>query len=111
MLTNVTPQVADLGRRTPAELRADPASGTGADVVISRAVDDPASLLPLAVPLLKPAGRLVLMTGTRSAAAESAPTNPATVDPDGDYLVSAVHELAIPGLERTHEVTIIERAN
>ena len=108
-ITNAGARVADLGRRTPDDLKADDeAEGAGADVVVSRAVDEPVGLLKVAAPLLKPSGQLVLMTGTRTD--EESPEDGIKLDPDGGFLVSAVHELAIPGLDRAHEVTIIERA-
>ena len=102
-IANAGAREADLGRRTPDDLRA------GADVVVSRAVDEPAGLLKLAAPLLRPSGQLVLMTGTHSDEEEQEPG--ITLNPNDGFRVSAVHELAIPGLDRAHEVTIIERAN
>lgn len=97
-LTNVVARVADLGRQTPAELLG------GADLIVSRAVDDATRLLRLAGPLLKPEGRLVLMTATAAG-----PVQPRDRSPGPGLVIAAVHELNIPGLDRSHEVTIIAR--
>lgn len=115
-LPNVTARVADLGRQTATDLLA------GADIVVSRAVDDPTGLSAMAEPLLKPNGRLVLMTATSAADDSVTVDEPAqaicssggTVDGKRTGLsegfnVIEVHEVRIPGLDRTHEVTIIER--
>ena len=103
-LENVQARVQDLGGRVADDLEA------AADVVVSRAVVAPGGLLTLAEPLLKGNGRLILMTATASAEVEPgalAAGEPAALAPG--FVVSEVQELAIPGLDRTHEVTIIER--
>ena len=81
------------------------------DLVVSRAVDEPAALLRLADPLLGDAGRVVLMTATAADAeteGEAVETSGTAADL-GEFVVAAVREVRIPGLDRTHEVTIIER--
>jgi 16S rRNA (guanine527-N7)-methyltransferase len=98
-LQNVTARVLDLGNRPPSELVGQ------AEFVVSRAVDDPAVLVPLAAPLLGPAGRMILMTGAAGPAPDS-DKSPQV----GGFRICAVHDLVIPGLDRTHEVTIMERA-
>jgi 16S rRNA (guanine527-N7)-methyltransferase len=103
-LENVRARVEDLDGQVADDLDA------AADVVVSRAVDTPSGLLTLAEPLLKVDGRLILMTATASTEAEpgaSAAEGPERLGPG--FIVSEVHELSIPGLDRTHEVTIIER--
>ena len=118
-LPNVVARVADLGRQAPVDLRG------GADLIVSRAVDDPAGLLRLADPLLKPEGALVLMTATAApaqnadagevseASDEDTPAAAPAERPQQDigpgFVITGVHELDIPGLDRTHEVTIIAR--
>ena len=116
-LENVTASAMDLGAESDDEvLRA-------ADFVVSRAVDEPARLLPMAEPLLKPAGRLVLMTaadrrgpddsagdGDDEEESASEATERQTGLPVGcGFIVTEVRELSIPGLDRTHEVAIIDR--
>lgn len=96
-LENVTARVAELGKRMPEDLRAT------ADIVVSRAVDEPERLLPLVEPLLRADGCLVLMTAT--AAADGRRHG----EPGAGFAIREVRELAIPGLDRTHEVTIIDR--
>lgn len=98
-LVNAEARVVDLGGKVPAELMGC------ADVVVSRAVDEPAGLLALAEPLLGARPRLILMTG---AAGNRHPDG--RLPEDGGYRISTVHDLVIPGLDRTHEVTIIEPA-
>ncbi len=117
-LGNVTARVADLGSRTAPDLLSDLLNG--ADVVVSRAVDDPAGLLPLAEPLLNGAGVLVLMTATAAVEDQQQAEAGADVEqtpadegkarslPEG-FVIREVRELRIPGLDRTHEVTIIDR--
>ena len=100
-LTNVTAAVQDVGGEP-----VGPLAG-GADLLVSRAVADPAELVRLGGPLLKPRGRFILMTGAAGAEAAGSERQPA--DPGNGYRIADVHELAIPGLDRTHEVTIIER--
>ncbi len=106
-LTNVVARVADLNGSASDE------SAAGADIVVSRAVDDPAGLLRLADPLLKPDGRLVLMTSTVTRPEEDgdavAETTSAPQKPPRGFEITGLHEIRIPGLDRTHEVMIIER--
>ena len=103
-LENVRARLEDLGGQVADDLKG------AADVVVSRAVDAPGGLLTLAEPLLKVDGRLILMTATASVEAESAATAAEEwARPAPGFAVSEVHELAIPGLDRKHEVTIIER--
>ena len=116
-LENVTAVAMDLaGESMLGKLQAAEAYLGAADFVVSRAVDEPAGLLPLAAPLLKPAGRLVLMTATDRREQEGEPELAADEDlrdrlPVGSgFRVAEVRELSIPGLDRNHEVTIIERA-
>jgi len=116
-LENVTARAIDLGAESDDEfLRA-------ADFVVSRAVDEPARLLPMAEPLLKPAGRLVLMTAVDKGGPDySAGDGDDSDETDSEtlkrpmelpagcgFIVTEVRELTIPGLDRTHEATIIDR--
>ncbi len=114
-LVNAAARAVDLGAR----IRDDELLA-GADTIVSRAVDGPTGLLPLAEPLLKPAGRLVLMTATAAMDGDRADaepplssTRPGAVGTDmgAGFFVSEVHEVSIPGLDRSHEVTIIERVD
>jgi 16S rRNA (guanine527-N7)-methyltransferase len=98
-LENVSPRALDLGRTIPPELVGS------VDLVVSRAVAAPADLIRLAEPLLAPGARMVLMTG--AAGPDSEPEPPPQT---GRFRITAVHDLVIPGLDRTHEVTIMERA-
>lgn len=97
-LENAAAYSLDLGAEAPRHLLGR------ADIVVSRAVDDPAGLVPLAEPLLGAGSRMILMTG----ASGTGPTDRRLPD-ECTHRVSAVHDLIIPGLDRTHEVTIIER--
>lgn len=96
-LDNVTAHAVDLGARPL------PGLAGQADLVVSRAVDEPAGLVKLAEPLLGPRARLILMTGAVGAGTAVGPLT------EG-FRISSVHHPVIPGLDRTHEVTIIERA-
>lgn len=94
-----------------------------ADLVVSRAVDAPSVVVSMVEPLLSPTGCLVLFTGAslgEGPGQESAEQPDEEKDagthseiPDGDdipgFKVQAVREVVIPGLDRTHEVTIIVR--
>jgi 16S rRNA (guanine527-N7)-methyltransferase len=117
-LENVTAEAVDLaGESKLRKQRAAEAYLGAADFVVSRAVDEPAGLLPLAAPLLKPAGRLVLMTATDRREQEGEPERAADEDRSNQlragsgFRVAEVLELSIPGLDRIHEATIIERAS
>ena len=104
-LTNVSPRVLDPAVAVPDALRGS------ADLVVSRAVAAPDLLVQLAEPLLGADARLVLMTGARVADAATAGDLP----PEKWPLPDGFHELSrevvpVPGLDRTHEVTIIGRA-
>ncbi len=96
-LENVAAHALDLSAPLPDDLRGV------ADVVVSRAVDGPAGLLPLAEPLLAGHARIILMTG-------AAGNRTAVSGLPSGFEVGSVRDLVVPGLDRTHEVTIIERA-
>ncbi len=101
-LTNAHPQVSDPAVSVPGGLDGR------ADLLVSRAVAAPAALVRLAAPMLTDTGRLVLMTGAADPEVESPKEAGAPLPHD-------FHELRresvnVPGLDRTHEVTIIGRA-
>lgn len=99
------------------------ALGGWADLVVSRAVDAPSAVVGMVELLLSPTACLVLFTGAspgEDSGQESAEQPDAEKDtgahsetPNGDdipgFKVQAVREVVIPGLDRTHEVTIIVR--
>lgn len=105
-LGNVSARAVDLGGA------ADPGLAR-VDLVVSRAVDEPGALLRLADPLLSDAGRVVLMTATAATTdgenEDEVVESSGTTADLGGFVVADVREVRIPGLERTHEVTIIER--
>jgi 16S rRNA (guanine527-N7)-methyltransferase len=98
-LENVSARALDLGRTIP------PALAGSMNLVVSRAVAAPVDLIRLAEPLLAPDARVVLMTGAAGPDSE-----PEASPPIGRFQITGVHDLVIPGLDRTHEVTIMERA-
>ncbi len=129
-LTNVEAVVLDPGKGIPGSLAAK------MDLVVSRAVDEPDALIRLSRGFLSDHGRLVLMTGAAGAQSESLDDGDAAEDAADDavtdgtadgrrgagrepgatrtvtepgFVVASVQELVIPGLDRTHEVTIIVR--
>lgn len=100
-LDNVQARALDLNGDAPRAL------GGWADLAVSRAVGTPAALVRLAAPLLRPAGCLVLLSGvTRE---EEPDQHPAPAVELPGFVLKAVREVVIPGLDRTHEVTIIVR--
>lgn len=89
-LVNVSVRCADV-----AKLHSDLGGRFG--TAVSRAVADPETMVGLAAPLLEPGGILVLLTATRGHGMAVPP--------------GARRELKqIPGLERPHEVVIIEQS-
>ncbi|MEM8768191.1 MAG: 16S rRNA (guanine(527)-N(7))-methyltransferase RsmG [Pseudomonadota bacterium] len=105
-LENVTPRVADPAVAIPVGLEGS------VDLLVSRAVAAPALLTQLAAPMLKETGRLALMTG---AAPPEVEVEAESTKAAGEPLQEGFQELAresvmVPGLDRTHEVTIIGRA-
>lgn len=73
-----------------------------ADVIVSRAMAEPAVLIERANTMLASGGAFVLMTGARGAAAADRAL-------PGGFQVTGVQTLHIPGLDRAHEVTIIQQ--
>ena len=122
-LPNVCARCVDLGRRkaSAGPFARDIAADMTADIIVSRAVDVPATLVDLAGGLLRPAGVMILLTGTHpppdTGDRDNAPGPSAEdtmgqswVDPAKRFRVDAVREVVIPGLERAHELTIIRHA-
>jgi len=121
-LTNVDARCVDLGRRkaSAGPVAADIVPDTTVDIIVSRAVNGPAMLVDLAGGLLRPAGVMILLSGTHSASMgdkHDAPEQLASdakgrrwVDAAKRFRVDAVREVVIPGLDRVHELTIIRHA-
>jgi 16S rRNA (guanine527-N7)-methyltransferase len=88
-LDNVTVRCADV-----ADLSAS--ADTGFDTVTSRAVAPAAEVWALVQPLLTPGGRLIVMASTRS-------------EPEALPADARCERRHIPGLERDHELVIIDK--
>jgi len=100
-LSNVEARCLDLGARGPDPL-------TEVDVIVSRAVSRPDALVSMTGHLLASAGVMVLMTGARNPENES---DPGSVNLGGGFRLAAVHHVEIPGLDRSHEVTIVRHSD
>jgi 16S rRNA (guanine527-N7)-methyltransferase len=90
-LDNAAPIQADIGRYRPATLF---------DTVVSRAVSEPTRLWRIAQPMLGAAGRAIFFCGPEAFAPSEA---------DGVKQIQT-DEVALPGLERRHQLLIIDRA-
>jgi len=102
-LSNVTVRAVDLGGRPPDGLVA------WADVIVSRAMAAPGALVARTGAMLVDGGTFLLMTGAggdpENATADGVAPE---VDLPGGFRITGVRSLRIPGLDRVHEVTIIQ---
>ena len=98
-LTNVRAMAADVGSA------AGKVVTDGVDVVVSRAVEPPGRVAARCGHLLREGGALVLLSGAEADRGHEQEDE--SMPAGARFEQMAVRELVIPGLERTHEVTII----
>lgn len=116
-LTNVATRCLDLAQCADPGKSVDPGNSATriadprADVIVSRAVADPAGLVRLGGRLLRPGGAMLLMTGTAAVAGgrDAAALRAVELSAAGFKLESA-REVAIPELGRCHQLMVIRHS-
>jgi 16S rRNA (guanine527-N7)-methyltransferase len=102
-LSNVTVRAVDLDGNPPDDLLA------WADVIVSRAMEAPGALVARTRAMLTRGGTFLLMTGAGGDRGTGAVDGvPVDQDLPEGFRITAVQALRIPGLDRVHEVTIIQ---